>query len=1088
MTGGSDENPATGELGFAVTQTSARTQAGVAPTPTPSERPLAPLQLRDAARYEVVTEHGRGGLGRVMRAHDKELGRDVAIKELLDRGNASELRFYREALITARLEHPGIVPVHEAGRWADGTPFYAMKLVAGRPLKDLIEAAHGLAERLALVGNVIAVADAVAYAHDRRVIHRDLKPANVIVGEFGETVVIDWGLAKLLDDPDDASASERPPAGGDITVAGSVLGTPAYMAPEQYAGRADERSDIYALGGMLYHVLTGAPPHAGAAGRASFPRGVPRDLTAIVDRAMAADPARRYATAQAFADDLRRFQRRVPVRARRYSIVARLALGLARYRTLALVFVGALVVLAITLAVSLSKIAGERAEAIRQRGAAVDAQRSTQRAKDDLLLQNAELLLRSDPTAAVTALADYRGDNRVRHDMLVAEAVGRGVARRVVTAHSAGVWFVGADAHGAIYSISRDQTLRMTVDAQTTTLAHDVASAVVAYAPARRVVAYARAPSGIVLFDLATHATVAIDTGTPEVMAFSPDETRLVELSARGRVRVWQLASAPSQLLELTVPGANDAIFAGSSRVLVMDGNTVRAIPLGDASTAASLALRAAPTAFAADAAGERIAIGDDSGAITLASPLAALQGQLPPQASLAVCRKQINAVAFVPHSGLIAYACRDGIVGVVREDAPRLVTVDSFATAGTAIDVRTDPSGHYLIAFDEANTVFAYDLETRLVSRYIGHGTKVTYIAAHTADLPFVASGDTSGTFRLWPIPGRAARILLQLDYGVSDARFSPDGRRLVVTGITGAVRIVDLATGATTPLIGHTALAQGPTFTVDGDRVVTSSNDGTARVWRSDGTPLAAFNGHHGSVARVDTVEPDRVASIAEDGRLLLWPIDASSYTELFHASAPLVFLRALSETHQIVVGDARGAVSAVTLDGRARTIRAASSALTTLRASRDGARIAIGSDDGEVTVYETATWTSIARRRATAAIQSVQFDRDARAVVYTTADAHVCVLAIDGPSSLGWDDLSLRARNPQFSADGRTLALPVGAGGTWLYAVPERRWMYVQDHQSQVSAGLFSPDGRWFVSYDSRGIVTLRDVEATRASQRE
>ncbi|HEY6176463.1 MAG TPA: serine/threonine-protein kinase, partial [Kofleriaceae bacterium] len=286
----------------------------------------------------------------MLRALDKQLGRDVAIKELLDRGNTAELRFHREALITARLEHPGIVPVHEAGRWADGTSFYAMKLVAGRPLKEVIGDAHGIADRLALVSNVIAVADAIAYAHDRRVIHRDLKPANVIIGEFGETVVIDWGLAKLLDVSigDTGGESEVAAAGDDVTAAGSVLGTPAYMAPEQYAGQADERSDIYALGGMLRHVLTGMPPHEGAGeghrdtppGRSGYPRGVPRDLTAIVARAMAADPALRYSTARAFAEDLRRFQRRIPVAARRYSLAARLALGVARHRVLALAFMG----------------------------------------------------------------------------------------------------------------------------------------------------------------------------------------------------------------------------------------------------------------------------------------------------------------------------------------------------------------------------------------------------------------------------------------------------------------------------------------------------------------------------------------------------------------------------------------------------------------------------------------------------------------------------------------------------------------------------------------------------------------------------
>ncbi|MBK9035334.1 MAG: serine/threonine protein kinase [Myxococcales bacterium] len=206
-----------------------------------SERLPAPLQFRDPARYDVLGEHGRGGLGRVFRARDREMGRDVALKELLHRGASSELRFFREALITARLEHPGIVPVHEAGRWPDGTPFYAMKLVAGRPLKALIDACTKTDERLALLPHIIAVADAIAYAHDRKIIHRDLKPSNVIVGEFGETVVIDWGLAKDISseaEPDDA-AEDGPyrtsaPAPG-VTVVGSVLGTPAYMAPEQAA-------------------------------------------------------------------------------------------------------------------------------------------------------------------------------------------------------------------------------------------------------------------------------------------------------------------------------------------------------------------------------------------------------------------------------------------------------------------------------------------------------------------------------------------------------------------------------------------------------------------------------------------------------------------------------------------------------------------------------------------------------------------------------------------------------------------------------------------------------------------------------------
>ena len=173
--------------------------------------------IRDPDRYEILGEHGRGGLGRVSRAHDKDLGRDIAIKELLKRGHVNELRFVREAMITARLEHPGIVPVHEAGRWPDGTPFYAMKLVSGRPLRALIAERKTVDERIGLLHHVIAVADAIAYAHGRNIIHRDLKPANVIVGDFGETVVIDWGLAKDLCDTTELGGSGAARRGRSMT-------------------------------------------------------------------------------------------------------------------------------------------------------------------------------------------------------------------------------------------------------------------------------------------------------------------------------------------------------------------------------------------------------------------------------------------------------------------------------------------------------------------------------------------------------------------------------------------------------------------------------------------------------------------------------------------------------------------------------------------------------------------------------------------------------------------------------------------------------------------------------------------------------
>ncbi|MCX5748354.1 MAG: serine/threonine-protein kinase, partial [Proteobacteria bacterium] len=332
----------------------------------------------DRARYQLLGEVGRGGLGRVLRARDTHLDRTVAIKELLDGtpgASAAQARFAREALITARLQHPSIVPIYDAGQAGDG-PFYAMKLVAGRSLAEAVDAAPTLDARLALLPAVIAVADAMAYAHDEGIIHRDLKPANVLVGRFGETVVIDWGLAKdLASDEPAPDGPYRASPGGAETVVGAVMGTPAYMPPEQaLGGDADERADVYALGAMLYHVLCGVAPHAGSSREAMLAQvvageitpiavrvpGVPIDLAAIVDKAMATDRAARYRTAGALAEDLHRFQTGQLVGAHAYSRRERRRRWLRRHRVPVTVGLIATLALGALGAWSVARIVGER--------------------------------------------------------------------------------------------------------------------------------------------------------------------------------------------------------------------------------------------------------------------------------------------------------------------------------------------------------------------------------------------------------------------------------------------------------------------------------------------------------------------------------------------------------------------------------------------------------------------------------------------------------------------------------------------------------------------------------------------------------
>jgi serine/threonine-protein kinase len=230
-----------------------------------------PASFDTPARYELGDEVARGGMGAVLRARDAALGRELAVKVLLDRhrGRPEVLRrFVEEARIGGQLQHPGVVPVYDLGTLPDARPFFAMKLVEGRTLAALLaERADPSADLPRFLSIFEAVCQAVAYAHARGVIHRDLKPSNIMVGAFGEVQVMDWGLAKVLSDGAEAEEAERALraarlAGRDESMAGDVLGTPAYMAPEQARGeveRVGRRADVFGLGGILASILTGGP-------------------------------------------------------------------------------------------------------------------------------------------------------------------------------------------------------------------------------------------------------------------------------------------------------------------------------------------------------------------------------------------------------------------------------------------------------------------------------------------------------------------------------------------------------------------------------------------------------------------------------------------------------------------------------------------------------------------------------------------------------------------------------------------------------------------------------------------------------------
>ena len=357
---------------------------------------VPPPAQRDSLRYTLTRLHAEGGLGKIWIAHDTDLNRDVALKEIKSASAPNpELwkRFLKEAQITGQLEHPNIVPVYElARRKEDDQPFYTMRFLRGQTLRDSIAEFHRRragkpANRLELQRQLLEpfakICEAIGYAHSRGVIHRDLKPENVVLGGHGEVIVLDWGLAKVVGQPDDDVRTAQEPrisvsieAETKPTV--GQVGTPVYMAPEQVeADNAliDSRTDVYGLGAILYEILTSRTPATGStlgevfskirAGNYPRPREieptVPRALEAICGKALARDRSNRYRRSEDLAEDVRRWIVDEPVTVYRDPFAVRLLRWVRRHRTLATTVASAVLLSVIGLSVGVVLIGQARA-------------------------------------------------------------------------------------------------------------------------------------------------------------------------------------------------------------------------------------------------------------------------------------------------------------------------------------------------------------------------------------------------------------------------------------------------------------------------------------------------------------------------------------------------------------------------------------------------------------------------------------------------------------------------------------------------------------------------------------------------------